>query len=246
MSCLGLSSQCIRSFLPYFLLLLYCVSCVCFFLFFHPCYSHVRGILCGIHTSCMISPFPTVYAKWSLEFWSVNYSYCPKPALSPTCNYNSSGNIHVCLTTSAVFTSNFTRPERAVFVRLARYLLLVSWIHMCLGVSCYSVNINFDFNVFMSILVVFVLNLLVLDCVLLTMFVSFIVMYLQLVKTWGPSCLRSIFPYFLLHLLQLLWCMIFFPRVSPSARRILCGIQTSCIESSFSTVYTEWSPISGR
>ena len=44
------------------------LSCVCFFLLFHPCCSHARGILCGIHTLCMGSPFPAVHARLSLIF----------------------------------------------------------------------------------------------------------------------------------------------------------------------------------
>ena len=35
-----------------------------------PCCSHARGILCGIHTSIVESPFSIVHAKWSLVFWS--------------------------------------------------------------------------------------------------------------------------------------------------------------------------------
>ena len=40
----------------------------------HSCYylvweSHARDILCGIHTPCMRSSFPVVYAKWSFVFW---------------------------------------------------------------------------------------------------------------------------------------------------------------------------------
>ena len=31
--------------------------------YFQTCYSHARGILCGIHTSCMGSPFPIVHAE---------------------------------------------------------------------------------------------------------------------------------------------------------------------------------------
>ena len=36
-----------------------------------------------MHTLCMGSPFPVVYAKWSLVFRSVNNSYWPKTVLSP-------------------------------------------------------------------------------------------------------------------------------------------------------------------
>ena len=35
---------------------------VCFSLLFHTCFSHAWGILCGIHTSCMGSPFTVVHA----------------------------------------------------------------------------------------------------------------------------------------------------------------------------------------
>ena len=56
--------SCPLSFLPYFILLFNYYSCVCFFLLFHPCCSHARGILCGIHTSCMGSALPIVYAEW--------------------------------------------------------------------------------------------------------------------------------------------------------------------------------------
>ena len=77
--CLGL---CPRSSLPYFLLLSCYYSCVCFFLLLHPNCSHARGILCGIHTSCMWSLFPTAHAKWYVVFRSVNNSYWPKSALS--------------------------------------------------------------------------------------------------------------------------------------------------------------------
>ena len=30
-------------------------------------YSHARGILCGIHTTCMGSPFPAHHAEWSFR-----------------------------------------------------------------------------------------------------------------------------------------------------------------------------------
>ena len=55
------SPSCPRSFFPYFILL---------FLLFRPCCSRARGILCGIHTPCMGSPFPAVHAEQSLVFWS--------------------------------------------------------------------------------------------------------------------------------------------------------------------------------
>ena len=69
-SCSGLFlSYCPRPFLLHFILLFYYYSCVCFFLLYTYC-SHARGILCGMHTPCIWSPFPTVYAKWSLVFRS--------------------------------------------------------------------------------------------------------------------------------------------------------------------------------
>ena len=54
-----------------------------FFCLLHLCYSHVRGILCGMHTSCMGSLFPIVHAKLSLVFRFLNNSYLHKTALSP-------------------------------------------------------------------------------------------------------------------------------------------------------------------
>ena len=51
-------------------------SCVCFILLFHSCCSHARGILCGILTSCMGSPFPIVNAEWSHVFWSFRIMLC--------------------------------------------------------------------------------------------------------------------------------------------------------------------------
>ena len=81
---LGFSLSCPRSFLPNFLLLsriiLVSVSSSCFM---HPCCSYALGILCGIHTPCMGSPFPVVRAKWFFVFRSVNNSYWPKTVLSP-------------------------------------------------------------------------------------------------------------------------------------------------------------------
>ena len=56
------SPPCPCFFLPDFLKFSH-YFCVCFFLLLHPCCSHTRGILCGIHTSCMGSPF---HAEWSL------------------------------------------------------------------------------------------------------------------------------------------------------------------------------------
>ena len=64
------SPSCPRSSFPYFILLYYYDSCICFFLLFHPCCSHARGTLFEIHTSCMESPFPAVHTKWSLVFQS--------------------------------------------------------------------------------------------------------------------------------------------------------------------------------
>ena len=78
------STLCPRSFLPDFLLIDLVHSGVCFFLMLHPCCSNARGILCGIHTPCMRSPFPAVHAKWSLVFLFVSNSYWPtKTDLSP-------------------------------------------------------------------------------------------------------------------------------------------------------------------
>ena len=34
----------------------------------------LRGILCGIQTSCMGSPFPIVLAKWSLVFFFLDHA----------------------------------------------------------------------------------------------------------------------------------------------------------------------------
>ena len=56
----------------------YYVSYVCSFLLFHPCCSHARGILCGIHTSCMGSPLSVVHAKWCLAFLSFATKDCFK------------------------------------------------------------------------------------------------------------------------------------------------------------------------
>ena len=36
----------------------------------HPRCFHTRGILCGIHTSCIRAPFSIAHAKWSLVFRS--------------------------------------------------------------------------------------------------------------------------------------------------------------------------------
>ena len=64
-SCLGLFP-----FVPPFLssrfLTILHYSCVCFFLLLHPYRFHARDVLCGIHTSCICSPFPIVQADWSL------------------------------------------------------------------------------------------------------------------------------------------------------------------------------------
>ena len=66
------SPSCPRLFLPDFLILscYYSGVCFCFFLLFHSYYSHARGILSGLHTSCMGSPFLIaigvlyIEAKW--------------------------------------------------------------------------------------------------------------------------------------------------------------------------------------
>ena len=67
-SCLRLSPPCPLSFVLYFVLLYCHDSCVCLLLLFHPFCFRVRGILYGIHTSCMGSPFYAVHTKWSLAF----------------------------------------------------------------------------------------------------------------------------------------------------------------------------------
>ena len=43
-------------------------SCVCCILLFYPHFSHAQGILCGMNTSLMGSPFPIVHAKWFFFF----------------------------------------------------------------------------------------------------------------------------------------------------------------------------------
>ena len=71
-SCLGLCPlQCPLSFLLYFKLLVYYYSGVCFILLLHLCSFHAQGILCGIHTTCMRSPFLIFHAKWTLVFLSL-------------------------------------------------------------------------------------------------------------------------------------------------------------------------------
>ena len=60
--------SCLRSFLPDFLLLYCYYACICSYFLLHPCLSHARGILCGIHTSCMRSPVSTVHTRCSLVF----------------------------------------------------------------------------------------------------------------------------------------------------------------------------------
>ena len=56
---------------------------------FHSCGFHARGVLCGMHTSCLVSPFLIVYAKWSLVFRSVETTlYWLKAAFSPLYNNN--------------------------------------------------------------------------------------------------------------------------------------------------------------
>ena len=61
--CVRFSSSCPRSFLSYLSPISCYYSGVCFFLLFHSCCSHARGILCEIHNSCMGSPFPIVYTE---------------------------------------------------------------------------------------------------------------------------------------------------------------------------------------
>ena len=70
-SYLGLFSFVPTFIFSYFILLYYYDSCVCFFLLIHNYCSHALGILCGIHTSCIWSPFPVVHGRWSLIFWSL-------------------------------------------------------------------------------------------------------------------------------------------------------------------------------
>ena len=43
------------------------------FSYFLPCCSHARGILCGIHTPCMGSPFPSVHTRWYLLYFEAKY-----------------------------------------------------------------------------------------------------------------------------------------------------------------------------
>ena len=60
-----------RDHFPFFhiFLLLFCYySCVCFLLLLHPRCSHARGILCGIHTSCMGSAFAASHTTRCLVF----------------------------------------------------------------------------------------------------------------------------------------------------------------------------------
>ena len=68
--------QCPCSLLPYFILLFYHDSGVCCFHLVSPLLfpRARRYILCGIHAPCTGFPFPTVHAKWSPVFRSVNNS----------------------------------------------------------------------------------------------------------------------------------------------------------------------------
>ena len=79
---------CPRTFLPHFILLLCYFSYVCFLLMFHPCCSHARGILCGIHTSLSI-----VHAKSSLVFRSLNDFICTKDCFKHLYNSNDVNNV---------------------------------------------------------------------------------------------------------------------------------------------------------
>ena len=67
-------SSCPLSFFPYFLLLSYNYPGV-FLLLSPPCCSHAQGVLCGLHTSCMGSPFPIYYTKWSPLYFSLSGLY---------------------------------------------------------------------------------------------------------------------------------------------------------------------------
>ena len=50
----------------FFATLLLLLLCLFLPLVSHPCCCHARGILCGMHTSCMGSPYPIFHAKWPL------------------------------------------------------------------------------------------------------------------------------------------------------------------------------------
>ena len=55
-----------------------------------------RGILCGIHTSCIGSPFPTVLTKWSLVFRSfATFSLRLKTALILVYDTNNKNMKHI-------------------------------------------------------------------------------------------------------------------------------------------------------
>ena len=51
---------------PYLALLPLILPTLLSSIFLHACWSHMRGILCEIHTSCMESLFPIVYTKLPL------------------------------------------------------------------------------------------------------------------------------------------------------------------------------------
>ena len=82
-----------RSFLPDFILLFNYYYCVSFSLQFHYCYSHTRGILFGIHSSCMGFPFAIVHAEWSLVFWSFRIMLCRVEKNFKLTNKNSNNNL---------------------------------------------------------------------------------------------------------------------------------------------------------
>ena len=87
-----LSSCFLTDFLLLSCIILVYYSRVCFFLLLHPGCSHVRGILCGIHTPCMGSLFPIVCAELSLivflSFW-IMLSRWVRTALN---SYNNNNN----------------------------------------------------------------------------------------------------------------------------------------------------------
>ena len=68
----------LRAHVPFFQISCYSLALflVCFFLLLHPYCSHARGILCGINTSSMGSPFPIVHAEWCLVFQSFRIMLC--------------------------------------------------------------------------------------------------------------------------------------------------------------------------
>ena len=108
------------------------LSCICFFLLLHPFCSHARGILCGIHTTYVGSPFPIVYAKWSLVLRSVNNSYSHKTALSP-----------VLIKKKSCWLFNIRKYRKKNFNRFKSksysfhiVIVSLSWYHYCLRPIC--------------------------------------------------------------------------------------------------------------